>query len=154
MTELIQPHIFGLKTAEIYSLIADLHQELHDLKQVGIKVELSHEYETALKDCKEWLSYSHGSTIPENFKQIIIIQYKAVFIRGESTVLTKSTFTPALTMAGEGSYAIVYSYIDPDYGIPFALKRAKKDIEQRDLERFKREFEIMKKLSLDLTPVW
>jgi len=41
----------------------------------------------------------------------------------------------------------VYSYVDPDYGIKFAVKRAKKDLDERDLQRFKQEFEVLKKLS-------
>ena len=50
-------------------------------------------------------------------------------------------------MVGSGSFAHVYSYVDPDYGIKFAVKRAKKDLDERDLQRFKQEFEVLKKLS-------
>ena len=50
-------------------------------------------------------------------------------------------------MIGEGSYANVYSYIDPDYGIRVAVKRAKRGLSERDLARFRQEFEVMKKLS-------
>lgn len=50
-------------------------------------------------------------------------------------------------MVGSGSYAHVYSYVDPDYGIKFAAKRAKNGLDDRDLERFKQEFDVLKKLS-------
>ncbi len=50
-------------------------------------------------------------------------------------------------MVGSGAHAHVYSYVDPDYGIKFALKRAKKELGQRDLARFKQEFEVLKRLS-------
>nr|WP_246221530.1 protein kinase family protein [Phytoactinopolyspora mesophila] len=50
-------------------------------------------------------------------------------------------------MVGSGSYAHVYSYVDPDYGIKFAVKRAKRGLDERDLHRFKQEFEVLKKLS-------
>ena len=50
-------------------------------------------------------------------------------------------------MVGEGSYAIVFSFIDPDYGIKFAVKRAKKGLGERDLHRFKQEFGVLKRLS-------
>ena len=40
-------------------------------------------------------------------------------------------------MVGSGSFAHVYSYVDPDYGTKFAVKRAKKDLDERDLQRFK-----------------
>ncbi|MFZ3267673.1 MAG: protein kinase family protein [Mycobacterium sp.] len=50
-------------------------------------------------------------------------------------------------MIGEGSYAKVFSFIDPDYGIKVAVKRAKKGLDERDLHRFKTEFDILKRLS-------
>lgn len=50
-------------------------------------------------------------------------------------------------MVGTGSYATVHSYVDPDYNIKFAVKRARKNIAERDLARFKAEFEYMKRLS-------
>jgi serine/threonine protein kinase len=40
----------------------------------------------------------------------------------------------------------VYSFTDPDYGIKFAVKRAKKGLDERDLHRFKRELETLKRL--------
>jgi serine/threonine protein kinase len=50
-------------------------------------------------------------------------------------------------MVGEGSYATVFSFVDPDYGIKFAIKRAKRGLDERDMQRFRREFEILKSLS-------
>src|ERR1035437_3991175 len=52
-----------------------------------------------------------------------------------------------LKMVGEGSYANVFAFTDPDYGIKFAIKRAKKGIGDRDLQRFKQEFGVLKQLS-------
>jgi serine/threonine protein kinase len=50
-------------------------------------------------------------------------------------------------MIGGGSYANVYAYVDPDYGIKFAVKRAKRNLDERDLLRFRQEFDVMKALS-------
>lgn len=52
-----------------------------------------------------------------------------------------------LKLIGEGSYAQVFKYKDPFYNKTFALKRAKKDLNVKELERFKREFEQMKSLN-------
>jgi len=41
----------------------------------------------------------------------------------------------------------VFAFTDPDYGIKFAIKRAKKGIGDRDLQRFKQEFDVLKRLS-------
>jgi serine/threonine protein kinase len=91
---------------------------------------------------------TYGSTVPEGFEQIRLIKFESVFIRPETTVrLKKRQSALQLKMVGEGSYAIVFSFIDPDYGIKFAVKRAKKGLGERDLQRFKQEFQVLKRLS-------
>jgi serine/threonine protein kinase len=91
---------------------------------------------------------TYGSEVPEDFEQIRLIKYKPVFMRPETAVALKKRQSPVqLKMVGEGSYATVFSFVDPDYGIKFAVKRAKKNLDQRDLYRFKQEFETLKRLS-------
>lgn len=51
-----------------------------------------------------------------------------------------------MKLLGEGSYARVFKYTDKFYNKDFALKRAKDNLDEKELERFKREFETMKKL--------
>lgn len=50
----------------------------------------------------------------------------------------KSNFN--LTLIGEGSYALVYKFKDEFYNENFVLKRAKKGLVEKELERFKEEF--------------
>lgn len=140
-------HFWAENSRDLISLIAEIRKVRSDLQRVGVEVKLDEKYEKAVESCEQWLSPSGGSSIPEDFTPIEVIRYQPVFARGEFTDLAKSHFTPTLKMVGEGSYAIVYSYVDPDYDVTFALKRAKKNIEDRELERFKREFEVMKRLS-------
>lgn len=52
-----------------------------------------------------------------------------------------------LNMIGQGSYANVYYYKDPDYDKKIVLKRAKKDLTTEEIERFKREFNQLKVLN-------
>ena len=52
----------------------------------------------------------------------------------------------ALKPIGEGSYATVLKFKDDFYNKTVALKRAKKDLDEKEVERFKREFEQMSKL--------
>lgn len=47
---------------------------------------------------------------------------------------------------GEGSYARVFRYTDSFYQRDFVLKRAKPDLDEKELARFKREFEEMREL--------
>lgn len=51
-----------------------------------------------------------------------------------------------LKSIGEGSYAVVLKFYDDFYNRTFALKRAKKDLDTKELERFKREYEQMSKM--------
>lgn len=52
-----------------------------------------------------------------------------------------------LKLIGSGSYANVYKYFDKRYNQMFALKRAKPDLNEKENERFIREFNDMKKLN-------
>ena len=54
--------------------------------------------------------------------------------------------TYELKLIGEGSYAQVFKYKDSFYDTFFVVKRAKKDLTEKELTRFKREYEQMKTL--------
>jgi eukaryotic-like serine/threonine-protein kinase len=60
--------------------------------------------------------------------------------------LPEQRTTAPLKMVASGVYAHVYSYIDTVYGIPFALRRAKRGLSEKDLVRFRNEFDLMKKI--------
>ncbi len=142
-------HHWAESSRQLLDLIRDVHDELSELRRAGVEVTVYTRYENALSVCEPWLSRSGGSTIPPDFVAIDVVRYEPVFTRVTDSIrLTKQPASNLkLTMVGEGSYAHVHSYVDPDYGIKFAVKRAKRNLAQRDLERFKREFEVMKRLS-------
>ncbi|MGY1855397.1 protein kinase family protein [Modestobacter sp. SYSU DS0290] len=141
-------HYWAENSREFLDLIRQLDEDLYDLKRAGVEARLAEGYEEALERCKPWLSRSGGSTVPADFTQIEVVKHEPVFSRPSTTTkLAKQSVTPKLDMVGEGSYAHVFSYVDPDYDIKFAVKRAKKNIDPRDLHRFKREFDVMKRLS-------
>jgi eukaryotic-like serine/threonine-protein kinase len=140
-------HYWADNSRNLIVLIDELNNDMHDLKRAGVDVTFAPSYQDAIDRCEPWLSRSGGSDVPENFEQVKLIRYEPVFRRVTDTIkLNKQQGNLKLSMVGEGSYAHVYSYIDPDYGIRFAVKRAKRGIDERDLQRFKREFEVMKKL--------
>jgi eukaryotic-like serine/threonine-protein kinase len=140
-------HYWADNSRDLISLIDDLDEELGELGRAGITVVLDGEYRQALERCKPWLSPGGGSPVPEDFEQIPLIRHQPVFSRPATTVRLQKHRPPVpRTLRGEGSYALVFSYVDPDYGIKFALKRAKPGISERDLARFKQEFAVMKQL--------
>jgi hypothetical protein len=111
---------------------AVLDDVLDSLTVAGFDVIFAPEYRAAVDRCKPWLSMTYGSTVPDDFEQIRLIKFQPVFIRPETTVrLKKRQSAVQLKMVGEGSYATVFSFVDPDYGIKFAVKRAKKGIAER-----------------------
>lgn len=141
-------HYWADNSRDLLSLTQEIEADLHTLRRAGVEVNLADLYQDALERCRPWLSHSGGSAVPEDFEPIEVIAYEPVLTRAAKSVKLKKHQEPIeLKMVGSGSYAHVYSYIDPDYGIKFAVKRAKKDLDERDLERFKQEFETLKKLS-------
>jgi len=141
-------HYWAENSRELLALIDEIETDLHLLKRAGLDVELTDSYQDALDRCRPWLSPSGGSQVPEDFELVEVVAYEPVFVHATSSVRLEKQRSPVeLKMVGRGSYAHVYSYVDPDYGIEFAVKRAKKGLEHRDLERFRQEFAVLKKLS-------
>ncbi|MBY4130143.1 protein kinase family protein [Rhodococcus fascians] len=142
-------HYWADNSRDLLGLMKEIESDLHTLKRAGVEVELITPYEDVIERCRPWLSVSGGSALPEDFEPINVIAYEPVLTHTTKSVkLKKHDETVQLKMVGSGSYAHVYSYIDPDYGIKFAVKRAKKDSDEREIERFKQEFEVLKKLSV------
>lgn len=141
-------HYWADNSRALLALIDDIDKDLYSLKRAGIDVALDPRYQDGIEHCRPWLSYSGGSAVPEDFVEIKIVKYEPVLTRSAaSIVLANQPERVKLKMVGSGSFANVYSYIDPEYDIKFAVKRAKRGISERDLARFKREFKIMKRLS-------
>lgn len=118
------------------------------LKNSAYSFELDNEYNEFLNECKKFIVTSGGSTIPDNLNHIRIKEYEPIFF------LTKSVKTATsqekrypLTIIGTGSYAKVFKYYDEFYNTPIVIKRANKDLTSKEVERFKREFKIMKELN-------
>jgi|JI10StandDraft_1071094.scaffolds.fasta_scaffold261937_1 tRNA A-37 threonylcarbamoyl transferase component Bud32 len=106
-------------------------------------------YLEIIKDCQTFLSKYSGSTIPENREKITIPYEIPIFIPELSHKIVRienETFSN-LKLVGSGSFALIYKYKDDYYDKHFALKKAMKTLTVKELERFRREFEEMRKLS-------
>lgn len=140
-------HYWADNSRDLLALIREIREDLYTLNRAGVEVEFDARYQASLEYCETWLSPSGGSAVPDTADPIEVLVYEPVFKRASETVqLAKERHPIKLKMIGEGSYAHVYSYVDPDYGIKFAVKRAKREISGRDLERFKKEFEYLKQV--------
>lgn len=108
----------------------------------------NNEYEDAIRRTKRFVLKSGGSTIPEGFMAIEIEDLNPIFelIDGVSIGNDEKKIYANLKMVGEGFYAKVFSYTDPNYDMPVILKRAKPTLDNKELTRFKQEFQILKSL--------
>ncbi len=104
-------------------------------------------YDSLIKESEEFLSTSGGSLLPPNMEKVDLY-YTIPIILPSNTIKIDSINEQAqiadLKIIGEGSYAKVFSYTDPFYSKKFVLKRAKKDLNDKELKRFEEEFLQMK----------
>lgn len=119
------------------------------LKKSQYAFELEAYYYDLITKCDFFLSKSGGSTLPPNMEKVNLYYTEKIFILSDSRKINrdKSEFHAKLKLIGEGSYAIVYKFKDEFYNRYFVLKKAKINLNEKELERFKREFEEMNKLS-------
>lgn len=105
-------------------------------------------YDDAIRRCRRFVVKSGGSTIPEGFSAIEIVDLSPIFQleNGIAILQDKQTIYKNLKPVGEGSYAHVFSYTDPTYLIPVILKRARPNLDSKELARFKQEYEVLKSL--------
>lgn len=128
----------------------ELIETIDDVKKI-IKIvkeyKINDNYLKTIERCNIFLSSSGGSAIPEDFNKLEIIDYEAIF---KSTTTIKTNISDnhyQLKPIGSGSYAEVFKYKDTYYNKKFVLKKAKKGLNDKELERFKLEFISMQKLN-------
>jgi len=110
--------------------------------------EIEEYYEDLIKKCKVFLKNTRGSEIPANFDKVNLYYLLPIFIpRIMVRIPSMIDRTLSLKNIGAGSYALVFKYYDEYYNRYYVIKRAKKDLSEKELERFHREFEQMSKLN-------
>ena len=86
--------------------------------------------------------------LPEEFEKIPLIKYESIFtVTNKIISIPNTNHNNSLAVIGEGAFSIVKKYKDQYYDKFFALKQAKRNLTDRELARFKREFEILHDLS-------
>lgn len=113
--------------------------------KAGIRIKTKPEYQKVIDSSRGWLQPTLGSPIPEGLTPIEVEYYDTVFETEDSGIMLAGTNRVPLQFVGEGSYAIVHKFTDPNYGIQIARKKLKKDADPKEVERFHREFDIMKR---------
>jgi len=141
----------GLYSTEKSSNLLDIMEQL-ELLQEALKDEYRFElvdyYKEVLVTCKSFLSSRGWSRIPRDFSLIRIIEDEPIFTLLSSKLVQGPGTKPSVNirLIGEGSYAKVFKYRDPYYNCLFAIKRASEDLRPDELERFRNEYNTLKKL--------
>lgn len=118
------------------------------LKESIYSFEIDIDYQELIKQCNEFLLPSGGSTIPDNLKRVRLKEYEPIFIMQRTVKVStnESARRYPIKLIGKGSYASVFKYKDEFYDKNFIIKRANKELDEKELERFKKEFLTMKEL--------
>lgn len=102
------------------------------------------------KSCwKEYLVKFNELLKPDGYQLIPVDKisgrdiYEAQAIDHVIITRNKDKIYAEMKSLGEGSYAKVFRFTDEFYGKDFVLKRAKTDLDAKEITRFKREFEEM-----------
>lgn len=119
------------------------------LKNTELAFEINEYYFELIKKCRGFLSSSGGSALPLHMDKIDLYYTIPLFTPNSTITIDhpQTTISFSLKQIGNGSYANVYKYRDTFYDKNFVLKRAKKDLTPKELERFRREFDEMKRFS-------
>lgn len=144
----VNKHYNADESRQLIDLIKEFEEFQYELKQVGHEIVLTASYESAIKYCRGFLSNSGGSAIPDSYTPIAVIKYDQILEQTSKTLkVTGRGSAYSLTMIGQGAFSIVQRYKDPFYNRSFAVKQAKKTSTERELARFKKEYEILSSLS-------
>lgn len=141
-------HYNAAQSRELIEWIERIEELQLNLKESNLAFEVNEYYKSLFEICNGFLQRSGGSTIPSNFKKIELYSIEPIFkLVSNEGVTLKNERRYRLRLIGEGSYAKVFKYKDLDYNKYFVLKRAKSSLDEKERERFKREFEVMKSLN-------
>ncbi len=142
-------HFWADESRELMNIIKITFDMLEKLKNTEFAFEVDSEYLIIIQMCQRFLVQYRGSEIPPNTKRVEIYYEIPIFLSNEtiSISLGEKTRIENLKLIGEGSYAKVFKFKDSFYNKTYALKRAKNNLDDKEVQRFRREFEEMKKLS-------
>ena len=144
-----EAHFWAEPSRDLIKRIEIIFSLVSSLKETPLAFQIDPYYLDLLTRCREFLSSSGGSALPPNMAKVELYYTLPIFLPLSSITIShkQQDFTFELKLIGSGSYANVYKYKDTFYNRPFILKRAKKELTDKEVARFKREFDVMNGLS-------
>lgn len=144
-----EAHFWAEPSRDLIKRIEIIFSLVSSLKETPLAFQIDPYYLDLLTRCRDFLSSSVGSSLPPNMAKVELYYTLPIFLPLSSITIShkQQDFTFDLKLIGSGSYANVYKYKDTFYNRPFILKRAKKELTDKEVARFKREFDVMNDLS-------
>ena len=144
-----EAHFWAEPSRDLIKRIEIIFSLVSSLKETPLAFQIDSYYLDLLTRCRDFLSSSGGSSLPHNMAKVELYYTLPIFLPLSSITIShkQQDFTFDLKLIGSGSYANVYKYKDTFYNRPFILKRAKKELTDKEVARFKREFDVMNDLS-------
>lgn len=147
-----EAHFWAEPSRDLIKRIEIIFSLVSSLKETPLAFQIDPYYLDLLTRCRDFLSSSGGSSLPPNMAKVELYYTLPIFLPLSSITIShkQQDFTFDLKLIGSGSYANVYKYKDNKdtfYNRPFILKRAKKELTDKEVARFKREFDVMNDLS-------
>jgi len=139
-------HFNADNSRSLLGLIDEVRELRTAMQRAGTSLTLTPEYQRVLDGSEVWLVSSGGSPIPEDFTPVLVEKYDPVIGLSDTALELADHSKVNLTVVGNGAYAIVHKFVDPNYDLTFARKKLMAGADERDIERFRREYEIMKGL--------
>ena len=144
-----EAHFWAEPSRDLIKRIEIIFSLVSSLKETPLAFQIDPYYLDLLTRCRDFLSSSGGSSLPPNMAKVELYNTLPIFLPLSSITIShkQQDFIFDLKLIGSGSYANVYKYKDTFYNRPFILKRAKKELTDKEVARFKREFDVMNDLS-------
>ena len=144
-----EAHFWAEPSRDLIKRIEIIFSLVSSLKATPLAFQIDPYYLELLTRCRDFLSSSGGSSLPPNMAKVELYYTLPIFLPLSSITIShkQQDFTFDLKLIGSGSYANVYKYKDTFYNRPFILKRAKKELTDKEMARFKREFDVLNDLS-------
>ena len=144
-----EAHFWAEPSRDLIKRIEIIFSLVSSLKETPLAFQIDPYYLELLTRCRDFLSSSGGSSLPPNMAKVELYYTLPIFLPLSSITIShkQQDFTFDLKLIGSGSYANVYKYKDTFYNRSFILKRAKKELTDKEVARFKREFDVMNDLS-------
>ena len=144
-----EAHFWAEPSRDLIKRIDIIFSLFSSLEGTPLAFQIDSYYLDLLTRCRDFLSSSGGSSLPPHMAKVDLYYTLPIFMPLNSITIShkQQDFTFELKLIGSGSYANVYKYKDTFYNRPFILKRAKKELTNKEIARFKREFDVMNDLS-------